>query len=70
MSHGIGPHQETIPMGQSHPKNKYCWDKCVPIKKVEEIQYGVTKIYLKHIYDINFLVLTKINLMCSLPNQY
>ena len=52
-----GPHHETIPMGQNHLKNKYCWDKCVPIKKVEKIQYGVTKIYPKHIYDIDFLVL-------------
>ena len=27
------------------------------LRKVEEIQCGVTKIYLKHIYDINFLEL-------------
>ena len=57
ISHGIGPPHETIPMGQNYFKNKYCLDKCVPIKNVEEIQYGVTKIYLKHIYDIDFLVL-------------
>ena len=57
MSHGIGQHHETILIGQNHLKNKYRWDNCVPIKKVDEIQYGVTKIYLKHIYDIDFLVL-------------
>ena len=27
------------------------------LRKVEEIQCGVTKIYLKHIYDINILKL-------------
>ena len=33
------------------------WTNVSQLRKVEEIQCGVTKIYLKHIYDINFLEL-------------